>query len=196
MSDVLDVYGRHGHAWARLRGADTGEGPWLDRLSALLAPGAAVLDLGCGAGMPIARALVDRGFAVTGVDGAAPMLDLFRRNVPGAEALHADMRALDLGRTFGAIVAWDSFFHLTPDEQRAMFPRLGAHAAPGAPLLFTSGDVEGSALGTLEGEPLYHGSLDAAEYRARLAATGFAVHAHVAKDPACGDRTVWLAQRA
>lgn len=196
MSDVLGVYERHGHAWAKLRGADTGEGPWVARLVSLLAPGAAVLDLGCGSGVPIARLLVERGFAVTGVDGAAAMLALFRDNVPAAEAIHADMRGLALGRTFGAIVAWDSFFHLAPDEQRSMFARLRDHAEPGAGLLFTSGDVEGSAIGALEGEPLYHGSLDAEEYRTRLAAAGFTVLAHVRTDPASGDRTVWLAQRA
>ena len=34
------------------------------------------------------------------------------------------MRTLDLGRRFGGIVAWDSFFHLTRDEQRAVVPGL------------------------------------------------------------------------
>ena len=41
------------------------------------------------------------------------------------------MRSLDLGRRFGGIVAWDSFFHLTADEQRALIPRLAGHLAPG-----------------------------------------------------------------
>lgn len=193
---VFDLYDRHAEAWARQRRADSGEGPWLDRVCALLAPGATVLDLGCGAGIPIGRAFAERGFAVTGVDGSGRMLALYERNVRPARTVRMDMRGLDLGETFGAILAWDSFFHLTPDEQRAMFPRLAAHAAPGAPLLFTSGDVEGSATGTLEGEPLYHGSLDAAEYRTQLVSAGFAVRDHVTTDPACGDRTVWLAQRA
>jgi hypothetical protein len=41
----------------------------------------------------------------------------------------------------------------------------------------------------------YHGSLDPEEYRSLLAAAGFAVIAHTSKDPACGHRTVWLAQQ-
>ena len=46
-----------------------------------------------------------------------------------------------------------------------------------------------------QGEPLYHASLDDAEYRALLAAYGFEVMAHVAENPACGRHTVWLARR-
>ena len=48
-------------------------------------------------------------------------------------------------------------------------------------------------MGTWQGEPLYHASLDPDEYHALLAADGFAVVAHVPEDPACGAHTVWLA---
>ena len=70
-----------------------------------------------------------------------------------------------------------------------------AHAAPGAALMFTSGPSHGIALGSFAGETLFHASLDPAEYRALLAAQGFAVVDHVAEDPSCGGRTVWLARR-
>jgi hypothetical protein len=74
-----------------------------------------------------------------------------------------------------------------------MFARFAAHARPGAPLLFTSGISEGEAIGEYCGEPLYHASLEPAEYERRLATHGFAVRAHVVEDPACGRHTVWLA---
>jgi hypothetical protein len=106
------------------------------------------------------------------------------------------MRELALGRRFDGLLAWDSFFHLTPADQRAMFPILGAHAGPRATLMFTSGPRHGEAIGTFQGEPLYHGSLDPAEYRALLEAQGFGVVAHAAEDPTCGGHTIWLAQRA
>lgn len=194
-ASVIDVYERHGVAWARLRGDDLRETPWLDRFCALLSPGAAVLDIGCGSGLPIARALIRRGFDITGVDAAPSMLAQFRCNLPGIVALLADMRHLSLERHFAGLIAWDSFFHLSPDDQRGMFPRFQAHAAPGAALMFTSGETEGEAIGELEGAPLYHGSLDPDEYRSLLGAAGFAVIAHIARDPACGHHTIWLAQR-
>jgi SAM-dependent methyltransferase len=103
--DVIGVHDRHGQAWARLRGDRPAEGPWLDRFCALLPPGAPVLDIGCGAGVPIARELVRRGFAVTGLDGSATMLGLFRRNLPGRPAVLADMREVALGRRFAGLLA-------------------------------------------------------------------------------------------
>jgi len=192
---IIDIYRRHGEAWAKLRGDKLAEGSWLDRFTALLPAGSAILDVGCGSGLPIGRELLRRGFEVTGVDGAETMLSMFRRNLPSAPSHLMDMRRLSLGRRFSGLLAWDSFFHLSPDDQRSMFARFQAHAAPDAALMFTSGNEEGSAIGDLEGDPLYHGSLDATEYRELLNRAGFEVVSHVASDPTCGHRTVWLARQ-
>jgi predicted TPR repeat methyltransferase len=192
---VSEIYQRHGEAWANARSKELIESSWLDRFSALLPAGGTVLDLGCGSGLPIARELVRRGFDVTGVDSTPTMLSLFQRNLPDTPAYLMDMRQLALDRHFAGLLAWDSFFHLSPDEQRPMFARFQAHAAPGAALMFTSGTEEGCAIGALEGDPLYHGSLNSAEYRALLEAAGFEVVAQVVADPSCGHRTIWLAQQ-
>ena len=192
---VIDVYQRHGAAWAELRGDHMTEARWLDRFCALLGPDATVLDIGCGSGRPIAGELLRRGVAVTGLDGTPTMLALFRRNFPGVAAHLTDMRQMALRRRFSGLLAWDSFFHLSPDDQRGMFARFEAHAAPSAPLMFTSGDHEGEAIGRLEGDALYHGSLDADAYRALLAASGFHVVAHISRDAGCVHRTVWLARQ-
>ncbi len=107
----------------------------------------------------------------------------------------ADMRSLSVGAAvFNGILAWDSFFHLCHDDQRRMFPIFRAHAAPRAVLMFTSGPAFGVAVGTFQGEPLFHASLDGAEYCALLEESGFAVVEHAVDDPTCGRHTVWLAQ--
>lgn len=193
-TSVVDLYRRHGTAWAGLRTSERVEVHWLDSFCDLLPAAGAVLDVGCGSGVPIAAELVRRGFAVTGVDAAPTMLDLFRGNLPATEAYLADMRRLALGRSFAGLLAWDNFFQLSPDDQRGMFPRFRAHAVPGAALMFTSGDAEGEAIGDLEGAPLYHGSLDKAEYRALLDANRFGTVTHVSRDPTCGNSTIWLTQ--
>jgi len=123
---------------------------------------------------------------------AAAIVSLYERP---AERL-ADMRRLALGETFQGLIAWDSFFHLTHDDQRRMFGVFQTHAAPGAALLFTSGPRHGVSVGSYHGEALYHASLDPVEYETLLQGHGSGVLAYVPEDPTCGAHTVWLAKRS
>jgi SAM-dependent methyltransferase len=153
-----------------------------------------VLDLGCGAGEPIAAWFAARGDRVTGVDGAAAMIAEFRARVPGAEAIHADMRGLALSRRFDVILAFNSFFHLAPQDQRAMFAVFAAHAAPGATLLFTSGSEADERWGRVAGSVVYHASLDPGEYRELLARHGFDLVWFRPEDTRLSGHSVWLAR--
>lgn len=193
---VFQLYERHAAAWDRLRSRTLFERPWLDRFAALLPKAGAVLDLGCGSGEPLTRHLIEAGFRLTGVDAAPAMIATFRRRCPAADWQVADMRTLHLPRTFDGILAWDSFFHLAQDDQRRMFPVFRRLAAPRAALMFTSGPAEGEAVGTFEGEALYHASLAPGEYRSLLQRHDFEVVAHTAEDAALGGHTVWLARSA
>lgn len=192
---IRDLYERHASAWDRDRGRSPFfERSWLDLFAAEMPAGATVLDFGCGMGAPIAAYLIGRGFALTGIDSSPSLIDLCRERFPQGEWIVADMRQPGLGGRFGGLLAWDSFFHLTPDDQRGMFAVFRDRAADGAPLLFTSGPRHGEAIGSYEGEALYHASLDAGEYEALLRSHGFRLLRHVADDPACGGHTVWLAR--
>jgi trans-aconitate methyltransferase len=155
-----------------------------------------VLDIGCGMGEPVARWFIERGYRLTGVDSAPSLIAMARQRFPDEEWIVGDMRSLDLGRRFEGVLAWHSFFHLSPDDQRPMFARFAAHAGPGAPLMFTSGPEHGTAIGEWMGEPLYHGSLAPEDYGALLAANGFTIADHRVRDPECGESTIWLAIRS
>ena len=194
--NIVGLYQRHADAWVRerLREGRLYERKWLQSFCGLIPAGGSILDIGCGAGEPIAAYLVEHGYAVMGVDSSAVMISMFQLRLPDQETLVSDMRLLSLQRTFDGILAWDSFFHLNHHDQKQMFPLFRAHAAPRAALMFTSGPAHCEAIGRLEGEPLYHASLDAAEYKHLLDSQGFEVVATVAEDPTCGGRTVWLAQ--
>jgi ubiquinone/menaquinone biosynthesis C-methylase UbiE len=194
MADTRAVYEAVAREFDRDRSKSLMEKFYLDRMLAHLVEGASVLDLGCGSAEPIAKFFIDTGCRVTGVDAATAMLVLCRERYPTQTWIEGDMRTLDLGRRFDAVIAWDSFFHLTADDQRAMFPVFARHAAPGAPLLFTSGPQAGVAMGEIYGHALHHASLDSAEYEQLLATHGFRVLLHRVEDPDCGGHTVWLAQ--
>jgi len=194
--DILPTYDRVAAGFARARDKSLFERRWLDKMLAHTPPPRRVLDLGCGSGNPIARYLTDRRAQVTGVDGAAAMVALFQQNLPDAPVYHADMRGLDLGQKFDAILAWNSFFHLSPADQRAMFAIFANHAAPRATLMFTAGPRAGEPIGEVEGEPVYHASLDPQEYQALLADHGFDLLKFTPDDPTCNGHTIWLARLA
>lgn len=192
---IIGLYDENAAAWDEARGEEARlEGEWLERFASLLPPAAKVLDIGCGTGRPVARWLIGRGFRVTGVDSSPSLVAICRDRFPEAEWKVGDMRELALGERFGGLIAWHSLFHLAPDDQRPMFPRFAAHAAPGAMLMFTSGCSEGVRIGEWQGEPLYHASLDPEGYARLLEESGFELIEHEARDPYCGDATVWIAR--
>lgn len=194
--NILNIYHNHAEAFARLRSRELMEKSWLDKFIGLIGCSGTVLDIGCGNGRPMAEYLIQQGYQLTGVDGAAAMLERARMHFPQQRWLQADMRRLALKETFDGLIAWDSFFHLTPDDQRRMLPIFARHTHPGSVLMFTSGTHNGVAMGEFEGEPLYHASLAPEEYRQLLADNGFNVIDVVFEDPACGGHSIWLCQMA
>jgi SAM-dependent methyltransferase len=193
--NVIALYERHAACWDEDRGKALVERSWLDRFTTLLPRAGTVLDLGCGSGEPIAAYLIRNHHVLTGVDSSASMIALCLSRFPDHRWLTGDMRHVNLATRFDAILAWDSFFHLTPDDQCSMFRIFAAHAHKGTALMFTSGPKHGEAIGAYRGEDLYHASLAPEAYRELLESTGFRVVAHKAEDEACGGRTVWLAMR-
>jgi trans-aconitate methyltransferase len=191
---IIEHYERHAADFDRDRSRSLQERAWLDQFLSHVPPRGRVLDIGCGMAEPIARYLIETGREIMGIDSSPSLIAMCRSRLPAAQWLVSDMRQLALQRRFAGVLAWDSFFHLRADDQRAMFARFGAHAAPGAPLLFTSGPAHGEVISSQWDEPLYHASLDPAEYRRLLAENGFSVLAHRADDPDCGGHTVWLAR--
>jgi SAM-dependent methyltransferase len=193
---IIAHYERHAVDWDADRAAGGwNDKSWHDRFIGMLHAGASVLDLGCGSGTPVARRMVAQGLKVTGVDASPTLISLCRARLPDHEWIVGDMRSLALGRTFAGVLAWDSFFHLGYDDQRKMIDDVFvAHAGPRAVLMFNAGPRQGEAIGNYRGDPLYHASLDPAEYAKLLDRIGFDIVAHAVEDPQAGGRTVWLAQ--
>jgi 2-polyprenyl-3-methyl-5-hydroxy-6-metoxy-1,4-benzoquinol methylase len=85
----------------------------LEDMASLLPSKATVLDLGCGAGIPVTRWLARRGFIVVGVDVSARQLELARTNVPEGTFIKADMSDISFEpKSFDAVVAFHSIIHV------------------------------------------------------------------------------------
>ena len=193
--NIIEIYKKHARAWTELRGNFLYEKKWLDHFLALIPQHSEILDLGCGSGKPIADYLIQHEHKITGVDSSDVMIEMAQQNFPEQHWLQADMRTVEFNQKFNAILAWDSFFHLTPNDQRQMFRQFAQFAQQGTVLMFSSGPSHGEAIGDLFGDALYHASLAPEEYRALLKQYGFEVVKMVAEDVECTGHTVWLAQR-
>ncbi|KTD00194.1 methyltransferase [Legionella geestiana] len=98
-----------------------------------------ILDVGCGTGEPIAKFLINAGFAVTGIDASKRMIDRCKQRFPKERWLIADMRTLDLNEKFHPVIAWHSFFHLSHENQRSTLKLLASYVHQNGLFIFTSG---------------------------------------------------------
>lgn len=110
------------------------------RLQGSSAPIRRVMDAGCGAG-PLAKALVDAGFEVTGVDTSAELLEIARANVPKARFVHAsiydtEVRGYDAVVAVGEPLTYHSDEAGADDRVRTLFRRVADALPPGGLLIF------------------------------------------------------------
>ena len=192
---IRDVYESQAALYDAQRSRALFEARWLARFAACLPAGGRVLDLGCGAGEPIARWFIAEGCRVTGVDFAEAMLDIARTRWPDGAWRQGDMRSFDLNETFAGIIDWNSFFHLTPDDQRQCMAHMAAHLRPGATLLTTVGPDAGEAAGTVGDRPVYHASLSPAQYATCLEENGLRLTGYLAEDPETNQHSVLMARK-
>jgi 2-polyprenyl-3-methyl-5-hydroxy-6-metoxy-1,4-benzoquinol methylase len=156
------------------RASDPARVRMLNEFIARLPPGAQVLDLGCGAGIPSTRALATR-FKVTGVDLSASQVAAARRNVPGTTFIQANMAAVEFSAaSFDGITAFYAMSHVPREEHVDVFRRIAGWLRPNGLFLATLG-AEDSAdwVGEWLGAPMFFSSFDAAENRRLVAAAGF-----------------------
>jgi SAM-dependent methyltransferase len=132
------LYGDLAHLWPVISPPDRYEeeaalvGAWLAR--ALGREPRSLLELGSGAGHLASQ--LPPAWALTLVDRAPEMLALSRALVPAATHVEGDLRSLDLGRTFDAVVLHDAVMYLTDTADLARaFAVARRHLGPGGVLL-------------------------------------------------------------
>jgi len=132
---------------------------------------AAILDVGCGSGMPIAQALVREGFTVWGIDASPSLLSAFRRHFPDMPA--ACETAQDsgfFGRTFAGAVSVGLVFLLDAADQRKLLRNVAHVLEPGGRFLFSAPREVCTWRDTLTGRTSR--SLGARAYASHLARVG------------------------
>ena len=142
--------------------------------SQMLPSGATVLDLGCGIGVPISQALIDRGFNVFGVDASPKMVAAFRAIFPTVPVECAAVEDSDFfGRTFDGVVAWGLFFLLNVEVQRRLIAKIASVLRSAGRFLFTAPSQSCSWRDALTGRTSI--SLGYEAYRKALEAEGMSL---------------------
>jgi SAM-dependent methyltransferase len=158
---------------------DGAYGEWLDLLERRLEPGAAVLDLGCGNGIPVARRLAPH-YAFTGVDFSPVQVERARALVPMATFLCADMTRVQFpDASFDAVACLYALIHLPLEEQPMLLRRIHGWVRPGGLFVATVG--HGAWTGTaknwlgVEGGDMWWSHADTTTYRTWLTEAGLTI---------------------
>lgn len=114
--DLKATYNRIADDWFKDHHGDTWWIEGTNKFVSFLTPGALVLDVGCGAGVK-SRYLLDKGLKVIGVDFSEKMIEIARREVPGAAFRIADIKDLSgLKEDFDGILAQAVLLHIPKSE--------------------------------------------------------------------------------
>lgn len=118
--DLKATYNRIAEDWSRDHHGDTWWVEGTDTFVSFLKPESLVLDVGCGAGVK-SQYLLGKGLEVVGVDFSEKMIEIAKREVPGATFYVADIKDLSgLQETFDGILAQAVLLHIPKAEAGAV----------------------------------------------------------------------------
>lgn len=166
-SETLAFYDGEAAAYAAYA-SDKAERAWLARFADRLAPGAAVLDFGCGSGWA-AHAFDRQGFRVSALDGSAGLAAQARRRY-GVEVRVARFEELDDEGLYDGVWASFCLLHDTRDAMPGHLARLHRALRPGGWLYLGLKEGAGESRDKLGRRYTYFGE---AEIAGLLDAAGF-----------------------
>lgn len=157
-----------------------------------------LLDLGCGAGEPVARYFVDNHWSVTGVDFSERMLELAAKYVPEMNTVKTDIVTAKFSENqFDAITATYSLFHIPTSDHVALFNNWHRWLKPKGSVLFTyateeyTGSKEFDGYKTFMDRELYYSHKDPQDLYSDLRKIGFSIESTEYQNIG-GETFLWL----
>ena len=149
----------------------------VEELAERLPRGAAVLDLGCGNGVPVAVELAEAGFDVTGVDVSPEQVRRAWSAVPAGMFLVADMLSAELPEeAYDAVVSTYAIDHVPRERHLEVFRLIHGWLRPGGlALVAIEDDDQPGAVGEWLGATMFFSTNEAPVTVALLERAGLRV---------------------
>ncbi len=165
-----------GDAYTKQRDIASPDVRLLEAFAAHLAPGARVLDAGCGGGRPVAG-LLARRFRVIGLDFAGAQLRILRDSIAAAHPVAGDMTRLPFReRTFDGIISYYAIIHVPRKDHRALLEEFHrVLRTPGVALLCMGEEDVPGEVADYMGTQMYWSHYDARANRSMLIECGYDV---------------------
>ena len=173
---------------------------YLRQFCDLVPVGGRVLDLGCGAGVPVAKKLAERALVV-GVDISATQVALARQRVLEASFINADMTVVEFPpESFDGIAAFFSLTHLPREEHAAMLRRIATWLRPGGVFAASMGSNSSDDMTENDwlGAPMFFSHFDASTNSQLIRLAGLQpFHEEVVEhvEDECMVRFLWIMAR-
>lgn len=174
LTDSATAYEVHAQEFLCHRDASMIGSVVVEEWARTLPAGSEVIELGCGAGYPITRALQSTELKLWAIDSSASLLKEFKQRFPSIPVQCEKVQSSDFfNRTYHAAIAVGLLFLLPEKDQLALIERVAKILVAGGRFLFTA-PIEIGTWNDLTTGILCH-SLGRARYEACLNTTGFRV---------------------
>lgn len=149
---------------------------YVQQLLKLLPKASTILDLGCGAGVPVDDILLKAGHYVRGIDISSEQIKLARKNCKGGDFIKGDICELKLGEyQVQAVVSLYTIFHITRTKQGELLKTIASFLPKGGLLLLSMGDREFEGEHTLHGAKLWSSQYGSAKNHKMIETAGFKI---------------------
>ncbi|KIF79830.1 class I SAM-dependent methyltransferase [Noviherbaspirillum autotrophicum] len=160
-----DSYNKIAREWSDARRDFFGrERAYLNSVLEAAPAGAAILDLGCGTGRPMAEYAVYRGYCIIGVDQSESLLDLAKARLPQQHWILSPIETVEIGNGYAGAIIWDSLFHIQRSEHESILRKVVDGLPPGGRLMLTvGGSAHPPFSDVMFGQPFFYDSNTPAE---------------------------------
>ncbi len=151
-------------------------GKYLRRLLKILPKNSTILDLGCGAGVPVDDMLLKAGHSVIGIDSSSEQIELARTYCKQGQYLVGDISKLKNNEyRVEAVVSFYAVFHIERTRQADWFKVVASLLVKGGKLLVTMGDREFEGKHMLYGQELWSSQYGTVKNSQMIQQAGFEI---------------------